>query len=169
MEQKLHKKINIVETVCVLVGITCLFLAAMFRTGEYMYIAKPILGIIGIIMEIVVVSIELMLFHLETIPYKFASVGFYVLELVLTMLVNISIPFSGLLIVTTFSMIKNIFRVLKVEVIYKPLGYYELCKKFGIKVKKPRKARVTATKKSTKSVKSPAKRKSTKSAEPEYA
>ncbi len=169
MNKAIHKKVNIVETVCVLVGITCMFLAAMFRTGEYMYIAKPILFTIGIIMEVVVVSIELILFHLELIPYKFASVGFYVLELVLTMLVNTTIPFSGLLVVTTFSIVKNLFRIFKVDMIYKPLGYYELCKKFGIKVKKPRKARASATKKSTTPVKSPAKRKTTKSREPEYA
>ncbi len=169
MNKTIHNKVNIVETVCVLVGITCMFLAAMFRTGEYMYIAKPILFTIGMLMEVVVVSIELILFHLETIPYKFASVGFYVLELVLTMLVNTTIPFSGLLVVTTFSIVKNLFRVFKVDMIYKPLGYYELCKKFGIKVKKPRKARASATKKSATPVKSPAKRKTTKSREPEYA
>ncbi len=85
------------------------------------------------------------------------------------MLVNTTIPFSGLLVVTTFSIVKNLFRVFKVDMIYKPLGYYELCKKFGIKVKKPRRARASATKKSTTPVKSPAKRKTTKSREPEYA
>ena len=70
---------------------------------------------------------------------------------------------------TTFSIVKNVFRLWKVDIIYRPLGYYELCKKYGIKVKKPRKARVSATKKKTTTVKSPAKRKTTKRREPEYA
>ena len=169
MNKAIHKNVNIVETLCVLVGITCMFLAFLLRIGEYMNIVKPILFTIGIMAEVVVVGVELILFHLETLPYKFAFVGFYVLELVLTMLVNTTIPFSGLIVLTTFSIMKNLFRIWKVDTIYKFYGYYELCKKFGIKVKKPRKARASATKKATTPVKAPAKRKAAKATEPNYA
>ena len=54
-----------------------------------------------------------------------------------------------------------------VDKIYQFYGYYELCKKFGIKVKRPRKARVTVTKKMTTPVKK-TKRSST-TEEPTYA
>lgn len=129
-----------------------------------------LLFVIGMIAEVGFVSIELILFHLENRTFKFLSVGYYIIELVLVMLVNATIPFSGLVVLTLFSIMKNIFRTLKVDVIYKPLGYYELCKKFGIKVKKPRKTRVSTNKKSTAGVKSTGKAKSSaKSREPEYA
>ena len=69
------------------------------------------------------------------------------------MFMNAFIPFSGLFVLIAFSIAKNVFRVTKVDEIYKLLGYYELCKKYGIKVKKPRKARTTAVKKATVPVK----------------
>lgn len=172
MDQKIHKKLNVMETICVLLGISCLCLAAVLHyhmgiPGANIY--QILLMVVGIIAEVLVVSTELMLFHLETLPYKFLTAGYYIAELVMIMLMNALVPFAGLLVLTIFSISKNVFRMMKVEVIYERLGWYELCKKFGIKVKKPRKARVTATKK-----KAPAKNKAkakvgSKTREPNYA
>jgi len=173
MDKKIHKKINIMETVLVLVGISCMCLAAVLHFHEGIRgfnIYNILLFVIGLMAEVGFVSIELILFHLENRTFKFLSVGYYIMELVLVMLINATVPFSGLVVLTLFSIIKNMFRTLKADVIYKPLGYYELCKKFGIKVKKPRKARVSTNKKSTATVKSTGKTKSSaKSREPEYA
>ena len=112
-------------------------------------IYNTIFMIFGLLCEIAVVSIELMTFHLETIKFKFITFVYYVVELLLAMWINSMIPFAGLVVVTTFSVLKNVYRVLSVEKIYMPLGYYELCKKFGIKVKKPttRRKKTTTTKK----------------------
>ena len=169
MDKNLHKKLNIIETSCVLAGITCMLSAAMMHMGTRLSVLNVLFMMVAVLVEVTIVSIELILFHLEEVPYKALSIGYYVVELVATMLVNATIPFSGLIVLTTMSILKNVFRVLNVDKIYKRLGYYELCKKFGIKVKKPRKARVVATKKATTPVKNPAKRKQTKSTEPNYA
>ncbi len=61
----------------------------------------------------------------------------------------------GLFVLVLFSLAKNTYRIMNVDNIYKFLGYYELCKKFGIKVKKPRKVRAAVTRKKTTTVKSP--------------
>ncbi len=171
MDKKIHKKVNVLETICVLVGIVCMSTSAMLRGSmiQGLSIYQTMLMIIGLVAEIVVVSVELMLFHLENKKMKFLTVAYYVMEVVTIMLMNARIPFSGLLVLTLFSIAKNIYRVQQVEVIYKPLGYYELCKKFGIKVKKPRKARSMATKKNAVPVKERKSRSAAKSGEPNYA
>ena len=112
-------------------------------------IYQTLLLVVGVLFEVVVVSIELMCFHLETIRYRLFTVLYYLLELVMAVWINIMIPFAGLIVLTTFSIAKNVYRVLFVEKVYRPLGYYELCKKFGIKVKKPsvRKSKNAVTKK----------------------
>ena len=172
MDKNVHRMLNTIEIICVLVGIVCICLAAMLRFGEAIsglggYCS--VLLMFGILAEVVVVSIELLLLYLQTIKFKFISISYYILELVAVMLVNAKIPFAGLLVLTVFSMTKNIFRLMKVDILYRPLGYYELCKKFGIKVKRPRKARVSAVKKKTTTVKKPAKARTTKATEPNYA
>ena len=128
---------------------------------------KPLFVMVASILEIVVISIELFFFHLETTKYKFFTVGFYVLDLLLLMFMNAHIPFSGLFVIAAFCILKGVFRILKVEEIYQFLGYYELCKKFGIKVKKPRKARVSASKKVTVPTKS--RKKTSVKEEPNFA
>ncbi len=169
MDKKIHKNLNVIETCCVLVGIVCLLCAAMMHFGEAISsIYTNFLMIIGIIAEVVVVSIELMFLHLENIKYKIITCGYLILELIAIMIMNAIIPFSGLLILTGFSIMKNIYRISNVELIYKPLGYYELCKKFGIKVKRPRKKRATAIKKKVVPVRN-TKRSTSKTREPNYA
>ena len=125
------------------------------------------MDIIGIICEFSIVSIELFLFYLEEKKYKLFTVGYYILELLLVMVFNILVPFLGLFVMIAFHLFKNTYRFYQVEVIYRRLGYYELCKKFGIKVKRPRKARATITKKSTVPVKKT--KRSTATEEPTYA
>lgn len=128
---------------------------------------KPLFVMIGSIVELVVISIELLLFHLETKKYKLFTIVFYILDLLTLMFMNAHLPFSGLLVIMIFCIVKNAFRIIKVEEIYQPLGYYELCKKYGIKVKKPRKARVSASKKVT--IPTKGKKKVSVQKEPNYA
>ena len=154
MDKKLHKNLNIIEISSVLVGILCIGCAAMLRYTNTKIITG-MLAIIGILAEVTVVSIELMLFHLENKQYKFITIGYFLLEVLLIMLVNIKFPFMGLFVLVLFSLAKNTYRIMNVDNIYKFLGYYELCKKFGIKVKKPRKVRAAVTRKKTTTVKSP--------------
>ena len=170
MDKIIHKKLNIIEASCVLIGIACLLVSATLHFGEtikFYAFYQDVLGLIGILLEAVVVSIELMLFHLENKQYKFMTIGYYLLELVCIMFSNAAIPFMGLLVLTIFVIAKNIYRILNVEVIYKTLGYYELCKKFGIKVKKPRKARTTVTRKKTVTARTP--KRAASQEEPTYA
>ncbi len=172
MDKNVHRILNTVEIICVLVGIVCICLAAMLRFGETISGLSgycTVLLLFGIIAEVIVVSIELLLVYLQNVKFRLLSIGYYSIELVTAMLVNAKIPFAGLLVLTVFSMAKNIFRLVKVESLYRPLGYYELCKKFGIKVKRPRKVRVAAVKKKAVAVKKPAKARTTKATEPNYA
>lgn len=169
MDKKIHKNLNVIESCCVLVGIICIICAAMLHFGENVSsLFNSFLLLIGVIAEVAVVSIELMFLHLETIKYKFITIGYLIMELVCIMFMNATIPFAGLLVLTLFNILKNIYRIFNVELIYKPLGYYELCKKFGIKVKRPRKARATAVKKNVAPVRN-TKRRTAKTREPNYA
>lgn len=166
MNKKIHKKVNIIETVCVLVCVLCMSVSAILHANK-VFMFNPALLIVSSIAEIFMIAIELMLFHLETIKYKFITIAFYVIELIMLMIVNMKVPFSGLIVLVTFSIAKNVFRIMKVEEIYQFLGYYELCKKFGIKVKRPRKARMSATKKVSTPVKN--KKKASVKEEPTFA
>ena len=134
---------------------------------HHIAILKSIFVLIGSLIELAVITIEFMLFYLETFRYRFITIAFFVVEVLVLMFMNAHIPFSGLLVLTAFSIMKNVFRVMKVDEIYRTLGYYELCKRYGIKVKKPRKARTTAVKKAVTPVKKT--KRSTAKEEPTFA
>ena len=169
MDKKIHKKVILTEAICLFVGILCMFIGVLLHHSESMSgIAtyRRLLSIFGIVCEFIIVSIELFLFYLEEKKYKLFTVGYYVLELLCVMLFNFLVPFLGIFILISFNALKNIYRYFNVEYVYKRLGYYELCKKFGIKVKRPRRARATAVKKSTPVKKT---KRSTRAEEPTYA
>ncbi|MBR3210955.1 MAG: hypothetical protein IKF71_03335 [Bacilli bacterium] len=157
MDKKIHKKLNMIETVCVIMCVICMSVAAIVHPYQ-LALLKTLFLVIVSIAEILVISIELLLFYLETKKYKFITIAFYLIELLSLMLFNMNIPFSGLFVLTSFSILKNVFRVIKVEEIYPLLAYYELCKKYGIKVKKPRKPRASVAKKTAVPVKNKKKR-----------
>ena len=135
-----------------------MLIAAALHHGEgivHVNVYNTILFFIGIAAEITVVSIELFLYNLLEFKYKFFETFYYIIELLLAVWINSMIPFAGIIVLTTFSIMKNVFRIMAVEKIYKFAGFYELCMKFGIKTEKPKRKRkaVTTTKKAKRKVK----------------
>ena len=140
MNKKVNEILNVVETICVLIVVSCMTFAIVLHYAENFSFLPFCMGglqILGVLSTVIVVSIELFLFYLEVRKFRFFTVGYYVLELVTTMFVNSKFPFSGLVVLTSFSILKNVFRILQVEKIYQLRAFYEVCKKFGIKVKRP--------------------------------
>lgn len=150
MNKKVNLILNITEMIGVLLGVGCIALTFLLRNSLSFPTYRVGFETIGMISLVFVVSIELILFYLENKKYKFFSFLFYSFSFLFSIWMNSTILYSGLGIFMILCIIKNICRILFLDVIYRPLGYYELCRKFGIKVKRPviRKKKVVSKKNS---------------------
>ena len=158
MNKKINKRLNIIESVSLLVGIVCMLIGATLHHSSNISgieIYNTLLFFVGVFAEIVVVSIELFLYYLMEFKYKFFETFYYILELVLSVWINSFAPFAVIIVLTVLHTIKNVFRILAVEKVYRFAGFYDVCMKFGIKTEKPKRKRKAASK--TKSARSKAK------------
>ncbi len=178
MEKKLNLYLNVIESILIflLVGM-----------GTFLYVNQMTFGMLGrnliiigsFILEFLLIGIELFIFYNLKNKYKWTTIAFYILDIVLLFAIATKIPFYGIALLLVFNITKNILRVFKLEEIKDLEQYYKLCETFNIKVKKPRKKRTatakvstTKTKKATVKTttkKAPAKKTTTKETSKSYA
>lgn len=137
MNKKVNFHLNIYEYVAILLASTCMGLALLMKLSEATYPAffGYSVSIFGMFFELIVISIELFLFILLKNSYKFIYIFYVILELIIMVLVTISHPFMGVIVVFAFSMIKNGLRIRFVNNIYIPKEFNRYCKMFGVKFK----------------------------------
>lgn len=136
MTQKFTKALNIYEIISIVLVIGGLLLLAMTHKVDFYYYNKELITIMLVLCELIIVSIELFLFYLANIKNKLFTIGFYLIELVFIVLVNIKVPFLGLLFLLIFCAVKNTYRILYVDSICVPNRLYNVCKKYGINIKR---------------------------------
>lgn len=137
MNRKLNIVLNIVEmTSVILVGIFMILLAHISIEGlnETLQILKNILFILTIISEIIIISIEVLLFAVYNRNVKFIYLGYLAIELVSAVITNMFISFSGIFVIILFEIGKTYIRLNKEKKLYNRTLFRRYCKLFNIKL-----------------------------------
>ena len=103
----------------------------------------------AIFFELVVVSIEVLLFFIYKTIYKFLYILYFIMEVVITLLINARFPFYGMVVIVGFSFLKAILRICFVKTIYIPKEFDYYLKIFHISTKKKKKKNSNIKRKST--------------------
>ncbi len=154
MNKKMHINLQIISFISILILILCAISAFSIASLQDVSYLKTIIFFFGIVFNVLLVSSELFLFSLLKLKYRLISIGYWIIELIFLVWINSKIPFSGLFILVLFHMIKSGYMIYSFNTIYLFDRFYEYCKIFHIKVKKPRKVsskKTTAVSKVSKS------------------
>ena len=137
-----------------------LIIGSIFYFKEYhANMFHSIMIIIGcMILVAMIISIEVFLLYLCDKKYKLITIGYYLGEAILLLILNSIIPFYSVMIILCLNMFKNVYRIQKLETIYDKEILYELCDWFNIKIKKTRKKRTATVTKKKNTVKTTAKK-----------
>ena len=150
MNKKLNKVLNIIEvSLVLLIAITMIVLSKISISGlnNDLLILRRILLFTSVISEIIIIGIELLLFSVYKKNVKYLYIAYLIGEISLAVLVNIYIPFSGLIVIGTFSFTKSIIRLTKLVDIYNKRLFNRYCKLFNIKLTTETKRRKTTRRK----------------------
>lgn len=149
MNIRLNKILGIIEVVLVfLLVMIFLVLRNISLLGSDFELLRSILFISTIILEIFIVSIELLLFIVYKKNVKFLYMMYLICELFISIVINKYVAFSGFFMIGIFSIIKMILRLKYVSKIYNRTYFKRYCKLFNIKLStaKPKKRKVTRKK-----------------------
>lgn len=166
MNKRANFYLNIYGFISFLIGITCIGLSLTLQ--ELSFQISPILTnitfILGTIFGLLSISIEVILFLLLQGKYKLFDILFRFIMVVLSVYINTIFQFSVFLIIPVMILIKDLFRIAKVDKIYLPKRFKRYCKMFNIKIKDFPKKRISIKENSTVVIPSPkkGKEKSTK-------
>lgn len=137
MNKKLNTILNVTEIISILViAISMIILARVSILGlnnDLIVLRKGLL-ITSIIAEILIISIELLLFIVYKKNVKYIYIAYIIGEFALAILVNMYIPFSGLIVIGALSFIKCIIRLNNIVKIYNKKYFNRYCKLFNIKL-----------------------------------
>ena len=151
MNKRANFYLNIYGFISFLIGITCIGLSLTLQ--ELSFQISPILTnitfIIGTIFGLLSISIEVILFLLLQGKYKLFDILFRFIMVVSSVYINTIFQFSVFLIIPVMILIKDLFRIAKVDKIYLPKRFKRYCKMFNIKIKDFPKKRISIKENST--------------------
>lgn len=148
MNKKLNSILNIIEIISIFViAISMIALAKISIEGLNVDLAilKKGLFVACIISEILIIGIELLLFIVYKKNIKYMYIAYMIGEIALAVLVNMYIPFAGLIVIGVLELVKCIIRYTNIVKIYNKRVFNKYCKLFNIKL-----TTVTATRKKKK-------------------
>ena len=111
MNKKLNKVLNITEMLLVLLIILSMFILSRISIGT-----------------------ELLLFMVYKKNIKYLYIAYIIGEFSLALLINLYIPFSGLIVIGLLSITKGILRLNYITKIYNKRLFNKYCKLFNIKL-----------------------------------
>ena len=143
MNKRLNKILNIIELLTLVVSCIIITISSLLHLyGISINILNYLNITLGLISEIVIISIELMLFILLKRKYKMYYLTYLFIDLVLFIILTKLIPFGGIISILPFCTVKAVYRILNVKVIYEKKYINRYCKLFNIKLSKETKKKV---------------------------
>ena len=137
MNKRANFYLNIYGFISFLIGITCIGLSLTLQ--ELSFQISPILTnitfILGTIFGLLSISIEILLFLILQGKYKLFDILYRLITIVFSVYINTIFQFSVFLIIPVMILIKDLFRIAKVDKIYLPKRFKRYCKMFNIKIK----------------------------------
>ena len=129
MNKKLNKVLNITEMLLVLLIILSMFILSRISINGLstnLYVLRKVLLYTSVLSEIIIIGTELLLFMVYKKNIKYLYIAYIIGEFSLALLINLYIPFSGLIVIGLLSITKGILRLNYITKIY--------CKLFNIKL-----------------------------------
>lgn len=165
MNKILNRRLNIIELVALAISCVCVSISLNISiNGISQDILKYLLLTIGLILEIIIISIELALFIVLNKKNRYYYLGYLLINLILFIGLTKLIPFGGIISILPLSALKFIYRTLYVKEIYDEKTFKRYCRMFNIKLPKQKKTKVVKTtkkktiqKKQTKTTRNPQK------------
>ena len=150
MKKSINTKLNIIEVTSF---ILCLLFMGIYLNNAL--VVKPIFMILGSICGFTFISIELFLLLIMNNKYRIISIIYILLSIIIGVIINTSIPYSVFLIITLCSLMKAIFRIIKLDKLYVGSRYKTYSKMFiteyndikKVFSRKPKEVKVTTKRK----------------------
>ena len=99
------------------------------------YLYRNITLILTFLSSMIFVSVECLLFVLLQKNYKILETISLILEIVFTIYINCKIPYTFIIVLLCFNLVKDILRIVFVNKIYINRRFTTYCKRYGIKIK----------------------------------
>lgn len=137
MNKKLNKVLNITEMLLVLLIILSMFILSRISINGLstnLYVLRKVLLYTSVLSEIIIIGTELLLFMVYKKNIKYLYIAYIIGEFSLALLINLYIPFSGLIVIGLLSITKGILRLNNITKIYNKRLFNKYCKLFNIKL-----------------------------------
>ncbi len=135
----MNKKVNLyLNSIEFITYVSFLLFMGLYLNNNII-ILKQFLFLIGGISLLTFIGIELFLLLIMNNKSKIAYIGYMLFSIILGVLINIKVSYGAFIIFITFSLTKDILRVLFVDKLYESKEYKRLAKMFNIEVKDFRK------------------------------
>lgn len=163
MNKKLNLVLNITEIFSILlIAISMIVLARVSISGlnTDLLVLRRVLLVSSVLAEVFVITSEALLFIVYKKNIKYMYIAYMIGEIALAVLVNMYIPFFGLLVIGIFELGKCAIRLTNIVRLYDKKLFNRYCKLFNIKLstvsarrrkKKTTRKRVTTSRKIVKS------------------
>ena len=150
MKKSINTKLNIIEVTSF---ILCLLFMGIYLNNRL--VVNPLFFILGSICGFTFISIELFLLLIMNNKYRIINTIYILLSIIIGIIINTSIPYSVFLIITLCSLIKAIFRIIKLDKLYVGSRYKTYSKMFiteyndikKVFSRKPKEVKVTTKRK----------------------
>ena len=163
MNKKLNIVLNTTEVLSILfITISMIVLAKISISGlnTDLFVLRKVLSVLSVLAEIFIITSEALLFIVYKKDIKYIYIAYMIGEIALAVLVNMYIPFFGLLVIGIFELGKCAIRLTNIVRLYDKKLFNRYCKLFNIKLstvsarrrkKKTTRERVTTSRKIVKS------------------
>ena len=98
------------------------------------YLYRNITLILTFLSSMIFVSVECLLFVLLQKNYKILEIISLMLEIIFTIYINSKIPYTFIIVLLSFNLVKDILRIVFVNKIYINRRFTTYCKRYGIKI-----------------------------------
>ena len=152
MNKKLNIVLNITEILLVLLIILSMFILSRISINGLstnLYVLRKVLLYTSVLSEIIIIGTELLLFMVYKKNIKYLYIAYIIGELSLALLINLYVPFSGLIVIGLLSIIKGILRLNYITKIYNKRLFNKYCKLFNIKLSTVSTRKTTKKRKTT--------------------
>ncbi len=157
MNKRVNLYLNILEFF--FFALAMLFMYNYFKYTTTSFLVRNSFFLFGSVMGLIFIGIELFLFILMKTKSKILYLTILLIDAVLAVLLNVKVPFIFIIIFLSFSLIKNIGRIIFVNELYIPREYNYYARMFGLKIKDFKKKKVKKITKKKEYIEIPAEKK----------
>ena len=148
MNKRANLYLNIIGFISFILAFSFFYLTMKIESmATTIYLYRNITFLLTSIFGLTFILVEIILFMLYKNKYKAIYIGYMILDILITFIINDKYPFTFPITFILFRLVKDIIRITKVNIIYIPRRFNKYCKMFNIKIKDFEKKRVYKKKK----------------------